>query len=69
MAEKSKCVPIKSRSDYREYRVVDLDNGVKVLLVSDIKPPSVNCYGEEEEEGGFEIVEDEVRRRLRGGRL
>ena len=30
--------PIKSASDYRNYRIIVLDNGIKVLLASDIKP-------------------------------
>ena len=69
-------VPRKSRSDHRDYRVLNLQNGVKILLASDMKPPWVKCSVEaeeveeeemEEEEGeveegvGFEILEDEVR--------
>ena len=29
--------PVKSASDYRDYGILNLENGIKVLLVSDIK--------------------------------
>lgn len=38
-------VPEISNNDYRKYRIISLSNGIKTLLISDIKPPHINGNG------------------------
>jgi len=46
--------PTKSKSDYRNYRVVSLENGIKILLISDIRPNQIHLNVNSQELDGDE---------------